>query len=123
MNKIIGFIFCLVMIFVNTSKIYSCTGIYIHNDSITLAGNNEDWTDYKTKIWFIPSENGNFGRVYFGYSNFHPQGGMNEKGLFFDGFATDPHEVVNSDGKEIFNGNLSDYALATCSTIEEVIKL
>ena len=123
MNKIIGFIFCIVMIFVNTSKIYSCTGIYIHNDSITLAGNNEDWTDYKTKMWFVPSENGNFGRVYFGYSNFYPQGGMNEKGLFFDGFATAPHEVVNSEGKEIFNGNLSDYALATCSTVEEVIKL
>jgi len=24
-----------------------------------LAGNNEDWFDPKTEMWFIPSENGN----------------------------------------------------------------
>ena len=88
-----------------------------------LAGNNEDWFDPKTKMWFVPAENGNFGRVYFGFDNFYPQGGMNEKGLFFDGFATELTEVVNSKGKPYFRGNLADHAMATCTTVDEVIAL
>lgn len=73
-------------------------------------------------MWFVPSENGDFGRVYFGFDDFHPQGGMNEKGLFFDGFATKEVEVLNSKDKPYFRGNLADHAMATCSTVEEVIE-
>lgn len=123
MKKIIGIIFCFMIILLFDLQLYSCTGFYIDKGKMIFAGNNEDWFNFKTKMWFVPSENRNFGRVYFGFSDFAPQGGMNEKGLFFDCFATSTNELVNSEGKPVFDGNLNDHALATCSTVEEVIKL
>ena len=52
-----------------------------------LVGNNEDYKIPYTRVWFVPPENGKYGRVYFGYDNWSPQGGMNDQGLFFDFFA------------------------------------
>jgi len=43
-----------------------------------LVGNNEDYNIPHTRVWFIPAENGHYGRVYFGYDNWSPQGGMND---------------------------------------------
>ena len=114
----------LVLIFLTSShQLYSCTAFYVAKGDTIFAGNNEDWFDPITKMWFVPSENGNFGRVYFGFGNFHPQGGMNEKGLFFDGFATEVMEVVNSEGKPYFRGNIADHVMATFTTVEEVIEV
>ena len=33
-----------------------------------LGGNNEDYYNPLTKVWFIPAEAGTFGRVYFGFT-------------------------------------------------------
>jgi hypothetical protein len=51
-----------------------------------LVGNNEDSKIPYTRVWFVPAEKDQFGRVYFGYDNWIPQGGMNDQGLFFDYF-------------------------------------
>lgn len=123
MKKIV-LIFLFLLISITLSpRVHSCTAFYIAKGDTILAGNNEDWFSPKTKIWFIPAENGDFGRVYFGFDNFHPQGGMNEKGLFFDGFATELMEVVNSKDKPYFRGVLADHVMATCATVEEVIAI
>src|SRR4029453_7630482 len=76
-----------------------------------------------TKIWFVPAETGTYGRVYLGYDNFWPQGGMNERGLFFDGFATDRVPAAGSARKDVFRGNLVDLAMAQCTTVDEVVAL
>lgn len=51
------------------------------------AGNNEDFTfDFETYLNVLPPARRKFGAMFFTYGgpkNF-PQGGMNEKGLFFD---------------------------------------
>jgi len=106
-----------------SSRLYPCTAFYIAKGDTILAGNNEDWFDPQTKMWFVPSENGDFGRVYFGFYNFFPQGGMNEKGLFFDGFATEQHEVVKSKDKPRYDGIIIDKVMASCTTVEEVIEI
>jgi len=103
--------------------LFPCTAFYIAKGNVILAGNNEDWFDYKTKMWVVPSEDGKFGGIYFGFSDFIKQGGMNEKGLFFDGFATDPLEVVNSKTKPHFQGRLADHVMTTCETVEEVVNI
>jgi hypothetical protein len=69
----------------------------------------------------MPAEAGSLGRVYFGFDNLSPQGGMNEKGLFFDGFATKAVPVTNSRYKKRFDWNLLDRVMAECSTVAEVI--
>ncbi len=104
----------------------SCTIIYASDGKIALAGNNEDWNRPIGNIWFLPAEKGKFGRVYFGWrfnGVRYPQGGMNDKGLFFDG-ATAENVVVPRDSSKIpYEGNLILKAMEECSTVEEALKL
>lgn len=123
MKKTLITLIVLLLLFGSRSYLFSCTAFYIAKDNVIFAGNNEDWFDYKTKMWVVPSEDGKFGGIYFGFSDFIRQGGINEKGLFFDGFATDPLEVVNSKSKPHFQGRLADHVMATCETVEEVVNI
>jgi penicillin V acylase-like amidase (Ntn superfamily) len=99
----------------------ACTAFHAAQGDIVLAGNNEDFFNPRTKVWFIPPQEGQYGRVYFGFDNFVPQGGMNEKGLFWDGFATAPRKVTRSADKPRYLGNLNDKVMAECATVEEVL--
>lgn len=62
----------------------ACTIFTVCRDGVVLFGNNEDYTNPKTHYWVIPSEEGKYGGVYFGFDDFIPQGGVNEKGLAYD---------------------------------------
>jgi tetratricopeptide (TPR) repeat protein len=88
---------------------------------IVLAGNNEDWKNPKTKIWFIPASNGEHGRVCVGFDNMFAQGGMNDQGLFIDANALGPTGWNPVEGKPTFEENLLDRILAECATVEEAI--
>ena len=99
----------------------ACTAFHAVHGDVVLAGNNEDFFNPRTKVWFIPAQEGKYGRVYFGFDNFVPQGGMNEKGLFWDGFATAPRKVTRSADKPRYLGNLNDKVMAECATVAEVL--
>lgn len=116
-------ILIVLLFFLGTLEINPCTAFLVSRNGKILAGNNEDWRDPKTKMWFVPAENGKYGRVYFGFGNFWPQGGMNDQGLFFDGFATQPFPLKKSADKPSYQGNLIDKAMSECSTVKEVISL
>jgi tetratricopeptide (TPR) repeat protein len=88
--------------------------------NIVLAGNNEDWRNPKTKIWFVPASDGEYGRVCLGFDNMFTQGGMNDQGLFIDANALSPTGWEPIEGKPTFEGNL-DTILAKCATVEEAI--
>ena len=47
-----------------------CTVLYAYDGQIALGGNNEDYQNPFTKVWFLPPEEGKYGRVYFGFENF-----------------------------------------------------
>jgi penicillin V acylase-like amidase (Ntn superfamily) len=99
---------------------HCCTAFLVADGDVVLAGNNEDAVNPQTKIWFVPADDGRFGRVYFGF-DLNQEGGMNEGGLFFDGFATAPREVVRSTDKPVFTGLLIDKVMAECATVEEAL--
>jgi penicillin V acylase-like amidase (Ntn superfamily) len=99
----------------------ACTAFLAVQGDMVLAGNNEDFFNPRTKVWFIPATEGKYGRVYFGFDNFVPQGGMNERGLFWDGFATAPRKVTRGADKPKYIGNLNDKVMAECATVEEVL--
>ena len=104
----------------------SCTIIYASDDMTALAGNNEDWTSPFGTIWFLPAEQGKFGRVYFGWESngrHYPQGGMNEQGLFYDGATAENVVVPPDSSKPRYHTNLIFKAMEECSTVEEVLKL
>jgi len=104
-------------------SVHACTAFMMSDGERVLVGNNEDYKIPHTRVWFVPAENGHYGRVYFGYENWSPQGGMNDQGLFFDFFATKPLEVKLSKEKPKFQGPIIDKMAAECSTVKEVLDL
>jgi hypothetical protein len=102
----------------------SCTIVYAADDNVALAGNNEDWTGLFAKIHFLPASEGKFGRVYFGFDVARvPQGGMNERGLFFDAATAEVVEVPRDPSKpdDGYDGPLILKAMEECSTVDEVV--
>jgi len=64
--------------------VFACTIFTVCHGDVVLFGNNKDYTNPKTYYWVIPAEEGKYGGVYFGFDDFIPQGGVNEKGLSYD---------------------------------------
>ncbi|HEX3052332.1 MAG TPA: hypothetical protein VHP83_16850 [Aggregatilineaceae bacterium] len=100
-----------------------CTVFYAADEGIALGGNNEDFWNPFTKMWFVPAETGSYGRMYVGFDDFSLQGGMNDQGLFFDGLAVKDVRVPVDPTKETYNGNLVDKAMAECATVDCVIDM
>jgi hypothetical protein len=100
-----------------------CSVIYATDGELMLGGNNEDYFNPLTKVWFIPAGAGAFGRVYFGFNDYHAQGGMNDQGLFFDGLGLGDTFPVATEGKERYLGNLVDKAMSECATVDCAVGL
>jgi hypothetical protein len=101
---------------------HGCSVLYATDGVSMLGGNNEDYLNPRTKVWFIPGENGAFGRVYFGFDDCHAQGGMNDQGLFFDGLSIEGIHPVETAGKEESPGNLVDKIMCECATVDCAIR-
>ncbi|UCE95779.1 MAG: linear amide C-N hydrolase [Candidatus Bathyarchaeota archaeon] len=103
-----------------------CTIVTMSKNGVVLTGNNEDYTEPRTKIWFISASKDGYGRVYVGFdspslpSSF--QGGMNEHGLFMDMNAVNPTGWQRDPGKPTFNGDLVEKILTDFATVQEVVE-
>jgi len=100
----------------------ACTVLFMTDSESSFGGNNEDYMNPLTKVWFIPGENGDYGRVYFGFEDLQAQGGMNDQGLFFDGLGIDTLCRVDTTGKDEYLGNLVDKILRECATVDCAIE-
>ncbi len=98
----------------------ACTIFTLVKKGIVLVGNNEDWTNPNTRMWFVSATPKTLGIVYFGFDDLFPQGGMNEKGLFFDANALAPVQMPPS-GRPSFQGNLIDHIMRTSGTVREAL--
>jgi len=106
-----------------SAPVFACTAFCAANRKDVFVGNNEDDNNPFTSLWFVPAANGTFGRLYVGYDNFEMQGGMNERGLWFDAFATASVEATRSAKKPAYARNLMDKAMAECATVKDVVRL
>ena len=120
-NIILTILISLVIILCSSAS--ACTFFTASDNDNVLTGNNEDWYDSNTYIWFHPAEDDKFGRVYVGYANFFPQGGMNDQGLAFDYMATPYLSVTRGQDKPIANFNLMDLCMETCTTVSEILEV
>lgn len=123
MKKKIIILMIVLMIMLVSQGLFPCIMFKAVQKGKTLVGNNEDWENPNTKIWFEPPSKGKFGRIYFGFDDMYPQGGMNDRGLVFDGFATSPFEVKNSRHKKKFKGALIEKVMEECTTVSEVLEV
>jgi penicillin V acylase-like amidase (Ntn superfamily) len=101
---------------------YACSMCKITVNGKTIVGNNEDSWQTGSKIWFEKGEETKFGAAYVGYQDGFPQGGMNEVGLAFDGFAVHPRQLKQMHGKQPVTDptQFIKDILQRCSTVDEV---
>ncbi len=104
----------------------ACYFIIGKKNGQVLVGYNEDWYQSNAKYWFeYPSKREKYGAVFFGFGGEFKiaQGGINEKGLFFDGNSI-PKQILNESVKKekkaapvpIFKNLLKN-----CATVDEAI--
>lgn len=127
MKKMILTITVLWLIIFSVS-IEACIVFNSTNDGITLVGRNMDWYTQENYIAFLPSEEGKFGRVYFGWNEFPSwhQGGMNSQGVMFAYLAAPFLSVTNSLLKPVYRGNygnLMEKCMEECSSVNEVLDI
>ena len=78
---------------------FACTVIIGHKNGRVIVGNNEDWYNSNSKYWIEhPEKDEKYSACFFGFNGEgkYPQGGFNEKGLFFDGTYV-PRTAVDRD--------------------------
>jgi hypothetical protein len=117
-NSIMIIITVLIII---SDNLFACTAFYYAKGGKVIIGNNEDWKDPFTFIWFVPASEKDYGRVYFGFKEGGFQGAINDQGLWYDGFALKYKPSESSSDKEIYHGNLIEKVLKECSTVDEAI--
>lgn len=126
MKKKIIFIF-FTMLYVQLNSLFACTVFYAANDTIVLAGKNEDAISADHYIWFCPPEDGKYGKVYFGTNFFLDQkeasNGINDQGLFFNMVYAPYVEIKNDITGESYQGNFLEKILEECSSINDVLRL
>jgi hypothetical protein len=102
----------------NESK--GCTVFYIKSDNAVFGGNNEDWKDPATMMFFYPATDSTYGWIKFGWASGFPQGGMNDQGLFWDGTAVTYLPMPVSEAtKQKYDGPLMAKVITECANNTE----
>jgi tetratricopeptide (TPR) repeat protein len=116
--------FVVAVVFLPANELISCSMVKVTRDGITIVGNNEDQMNPNTRIWFETGGRGSYGAVYVGFDNLYPQGGMNAKGLVFDGFGQSFRTVAISASKKKLNAlDLEKKIMRECATVGEVKRM
>lgn len=104
-------------------SVLACAIFVITDGEKVLIGNHEDWYAQDAEITFTPAENGKHGTIIFDFaSEGWAQGGMNTKGLFFDGTAT-PEVAIDQIAKEDCDCYIWEKILAECANVEEAVAM
>lgn len=113
-------LFCLAAI-----SAFPCTIFNASKNGRVLAGNNEDLNSTDSRIWFYPQKEGKYGYLYVGFDSYGIQGGMNDRGLFFDYNALKFARMNPSPEKPGIKSwrGFIDKIMTECATVEEVIDL
>ncbi|MHA2334606.1 MAG: hypothetical protein ACXAEU_21445 [Candidatus Hodarchaeales archaeon] len=109
--------------FIIIKSITSCTNITVSYGDKVFFGNNEDWYDPNTYLWFNRHSKNDFGGVYMGYANLFPEGGMNEKGLCYDANALPAKPLTSHPELPHPPEWIVSYMLKKCSIVAEVIEM
>lgn len=124
MMKRISFVVLLIMAVASMNLLSAACTIFIAHDGDTiLAGNNEDfYYTYDSMMLITAPDEGIYGRVSFANSTY-VQGGMNEKGLFYDGAMCPASTVPFDEDKPMLGMNLGEIILSKCATVDEAVEM
>jgi hypothetical protein len=122
-TSLLVFLICSGLLITLDHPAGACTIVMMTDGESVLVGNNEDFLEPRTKVWFLARTNDAHGRMIWGYDRYMDpyQGGMNEHGLFIDinaiGFSGWQDDPEKADLTE----DVVDYVLSKCATVEEVV--
>ncbi len=105
--------------------VFPCSMFKITMYGKTMVGNNEDAWRLDSRIWFENGKDGKYGSAYVGHNDLFPQGGMNEMGLVYDGFAVNTRKLNPVYGKKYID-NMSSFLkmiMQNCKSVDEVHNL
>jgi choloylglycine hydrolase len=123
MKRIAFVIVLFILLYLFNTHIYACTIFTVRNGDTVLVGNNEDFMyQYSSDMWFAAARDESYGRVCFANSHY-VQGGMNEKGLFYDGAACPNTQVPYSADKPSLGMDLGEVVLSRCANVDEVVEM
>jgi len=102
----------------------SCAIFSVAKGGSVFFGNNEDWRNPLTYIWVEPAGDGKYGVLCVGFDDLGPQGGINEKGLAFDGNALPSIPIKTyPERSQPSEAIVNKIILRKCATVEEAISL
>lgn len=113
----------LVLVGIVTVSVYPCTIFNASQAGRVLAGNNEDLASTNSVVRFMPASEGKYGFFWIGFSDYGMQGGMNDKGLFYDFNALKFAKMNPNPEKKEFNIWLQVEMMSGCATVEDVLAL
>lgn len=122
MGRFLGAGLLLLMTWGFFPPLYGCTIFVLTDQGRTLFCNNEDWSNPRARMWFVPGGEGFFGAVYVGFDDGWAQGGMNTEGLAYDWVAGFNDQWKAERGMKRVRGNSSQRMTETCSTVPEAIE-
>jgi hypothetical protein len=123
MRKILQLMIVAILLIVLQISALACTIFSADDGTMTLAGNNGDYSNPDTYIVFYPAENGKHGRMYAGWKQFWWQTGMNDQGLFFASASVPFLQIQNSTQKPHPTQYLMYKCMEECSTVEDVLEV
>ncbi len=98
----------------------ACTIAVLTDGKQAFFCNNEDWSNPRTRIWFLPASEGRYGGAFVGFDDGWAQGGVNTEGLAFDWVAGFKGSALEPRRKAL-RGNPSEQMLRTCATLDQAI--
>lgn len=119
------FALCILLLLVGDNAL-PCSMFKITFGGKTMVGNNEDAWRENSRIWFEAGRDGHYGAAFVGHDDGFPQGGLNEVGLAYDGFAVYGRKLRPMVGKEPIGDNIDAKTgflkaiMQRCATVEEV---
>ena len=114
------FIICVPFIFTSIST-FACTIFMQSGEDTVLVGNNEDFYYSYTSMYWIARGDNEYSRICFGISSY-VQGGMNEKGLFYDGATCPYSQTPYDENKETLGMDAGDIILSKCASVKEAVE-
>jgi len=99
----------------------ACTIFVLTDTNRALFCNNEDWSNPKPRIWFLPAGDGYHGAVYVGFDDGSAQGGLNTEGLAYDAVGGYTEQWNPDPHLPDVRGNPGQRMLETCATVQDAI--
>jgi choloylglycine hydrolase len=118
-------LFCILALFlilVPAADGFACTSVMAAKNDMVLAGHNEDWSNSRHWVNFIPAGAGRFGCFFTSWESDWTIGGVNDQGLFLGDNSVSKTGWHADPAKLNFPGNPRLHILQTCATVADVRK-